>query len=535
MKKPLLSRKAATIIVLTVMVIFIGLVIMQFIRTKELDVSLLIPIGLGASALGKLYAGNKTVRIKDSAAYESAYKNNIRHAFIEEGREKYKKILLKGIMYSSNGNLDEAKKTFLSLLPFCQTQDDYRATYFFLARTYAKSGFTDAAIDTYYEVIKADNEYSTAWSNLGLLYQQKGKYNDALGCYFNAIKYDNRNAYAHNNIAQACNYLGYYRQAIEHGEIAYEIDPGVYQSASALAIAYSAIGEAERADKYYKIYAMKTQDADNLRNLMNYVAEGGTIIPEEANITPQIKRATSIFAKENSVTCASLCLYEEESNTKSYFGGASLGEAPLDDDGKPMAMLCSLYCSELNGVQDFPETGILRFYVKDDESYGATPNKFTTTQSTFKVLYTPDEHSLVEEKSFSVSEKFPIQKKHQITPILQNWILSSSDYRFRSTLNKYLTENNAQALEEMNEITAMLVCNNYVGDGHKAGGYPLFAEKDIRENNESLRRYDTLLLQIDTHSGKISIGENGGSIKFFIPGENLKNKNFNDILYTWDD
>ena len=71
--------------------------------------------------------------------------------------------------------------------------------------------------------------------------------------------------------------------------------------------------------------------------------------------------------------------------------------------------------------------------------------------------------------------------------------------------------------------------------GHKIGGYPGFTQEDPRDIPKE-DDHDSLLLQIDTDN----IGEreimwgDSGVANFFISRENLKQRNFQDVIYTWD-
>ena len=78
--------------------------------------------------------------------------------------------------------------------------------------------------------------------------------------------------------------------------------------------------------------------------------------------------------------------------------------------------------------------------------------------------------------------------------------------------------------------------------GHRIGGYPCFEQCDPREDDPDLQAYDTLLLQIVSHTSPdekgneralIMFGDLGGC-QFFIPAEKLRNRDFSDILYSWD-
>ena len=71
--------------------------------------------------------------------------------------------------------------------------------------------------------------------------------------------------------------------------------------------------------------------------------------------------------------------------------------------------------------------------------------------------------------------------------------------------------------------------------GHKIGGYPGFSQEDPRDIAAE-DDHDVLLLQIDTDD----IGEreimwgDSGVANFFISREHLKQRNFQDVIYTWD-
>ena len=78
--------------------------------------------------------------------------------------------------------------------------------------------------------------------------------------------------------------------------------------------------------------------------------------------------------------------------------------------------------------------------------------------------------------------------------------------------------------------------------GHRIGGYPCFEQCDPRDAEPALRVYDTLLLQIVSHTftddnGKdtdlIMFGDEG-SCQFFIPREKLRQRDFSDVMFWWD-
>ena len=68
---------------------------------------------------------------------------------------------------------------------------------------------------------------------------------------------------------------------------------------------------------------------------------------------------------------------------------------------------------------------------------------------------------------------------------------------------------------------------------HCMFGYPVFAQYDPRKDD----RYDTLLFQLDSDYNEeedlVTIGD-AGVMNFFINSNDLKNLNFEDVLYNWD-
>ena len=82
-------------------------------------------------------------------------------------------------------------------------------------------------------------------------------------------------------------------------------------------------------------------------------------------------------------------------------------------------------------------------------------------------------------------------------------------------------------LEEDKEIGKKLF-----DGGHKIGGFPNFTQSDIREVGD----YEILLLQIDsegTEKNEIIWGDCGVA-NFFIREKDLKELNFEKVIYNWD-
>lgn len=219
--------------------------------------------------------------------------------------------------------------------------------------------------------------------------------------------------------------------------------------------------------------------------------------------------------------------------SKSRFGGPSLGEPPLDSNGKPMRMLCALFCEEFPHVPDFPKEGILRFYIGGEELLGLDYDH-PTEQKDFRVLYDPTADDLIWQDTVTESELFPISGCYycHIEPVQS--VMSMVDYRFPSP---FQTLKNQFGIRKLSSHEEDAIWRLYASEGHGVGGYAWFTQDDPRGMQPELEVYDTLLLQIGSvyRDPKIQVmfGD-GGVCSFHIPREKLKQRDFSDVLYWWD-
>ena len=208
-----------------------------------------------------------------------------------------------------------------------------------------------------------------------------------------------------------------------------------------------------------------------------------------------------------------------------------------------MKLMAAIWCSEVRGVPDFPTEGVLRFYVADNNVYGADFDN-PTVQKDFRVLYDVDESRFdaTIANDPSISSDFPISRALPIrfAPLMAS--IRSTDYKFEEQFNAALKK--AGASFDMGELTdteSDFVFDQNSWAGHRIGGYPCFEQCDPRDGEPELQKYDTLLLQIVSHTADKNSGEGDlimfgdlGECQFFIPRDKLRARDFSDILYSWD-
>lgn len=218
---------------------------------------------------------------------------------------------------------------------------------------------------------------------------------------------------------------------------------------------------------------------------------------------------------------------------RTRFGGASLGKAPLDTSGRPMRMLCAVDFSELPMLPDFPQTGLLRIYVKDDALFGMDYDE-PTAQRDFRVLYDADGSGLMPQEEPGESDYFPIPLCCPCrAATLERQPIPYGNYRFDEPFSALLRRHGVADID--GEMECRLTHARELQQP-AIGGYAWFTQDDPRTFEKKWQRYDTLLLQIpyrDEPDAMFRIGD-GGVINFLIPHEKLKKRDFSDVLFWWD-
>lgn len=251
------------------------------------------------------------------------------------------------------------------------------------------------------------------------------------------------------------------------------------------------------------------------------------------------------------IPCAKITLLPEPCGIfDSKIGGLPYlpagAEAPTDLNGKKFYLLAQINCEDIAELPDFPHSGMLQFFISDDDLYGSSLT-VPSPQKDWRVVYYPEIDPTVDPSSVAAvyadmpeMEYTPISGECKMTFEMSSEGLTTGDYRFEQEFirrwNEVFPEDGATAIFDLDdELFDVIDSNEYTGDpAHKMGGYPFFTQFDPRSEESS--QYDTLLFQLDTDMRK-DIGVMWGDAgvgNFFINREALKRLNFSDVLYNWD-
>ncbi len=211
---------------------------------------------------------------------------------------------------------------------------------------------------------------------------------------------------------------------------------------------------------------------------------------------------------------------------------------PLDKSGKPMEFLGQINFKDIEKLEDYPTTGLLQFFISL-EDWGMNYEK--PLESDIKVIY----HEKTEEEVQTEFEFLDKQRDEGNSPIgkeefimnfskPKNEVSPSRDYRsyikVEENFKHYMGFDKFE--EPRAEELEMAYWDAFSSFGHKIGGYADFTQEDPRfyENQD----FTELLFQLDSDSSADILWGDNGIANFFIRKEDLKNKDFSNILYNWD-
>lgn len=200
---------------------------------------------------------------------------------------------------------------------------------------------------------------------------------------------------------------------------------------------------------------------------------------------------------------------------------------PKDSKGQFMSLLARINFAEVPGLELFPQSGILQFFISGtDDFYGACLENLAN-QDGFRVLFFPEvlegESSLVTDFGFLPKfDRLPFEKSCSLEFGLQYAPLSQGDYQFESSIigqASFASEDErCNIYDKYAEV--------FPSTGHKIGGYPYFTQNDPRYYEEYKNKGYTLLFQMDTDYEAGIIWGDAGVANFFILEEDLKKEIF---------
>ena len=239
----------------------------------------------------------------------------------------------------------------------------------------------------------------------------------------------------------------------------------------------------------------------------------------------------------------------------SKFGGVPYWDLnkkyPTDSKGNKIPLLAQInFEKEQFEDKRLPKTGLLQIFVATDDVNGLNFEE-EDVQKDWKVIYHQEIDENIKENDvfelqIPISTKLDIHKEEYF-PFYGEYLLNfkkcresigERNYNFDEILENVVKElfnedlEGKPSFEYFSEEEYEYLIENIETTGHKVLGYPHFTQDDPRFRDK-YKRYDTLLLQIDSGDYDIMWGDYGVA-NFFINRKDLENKDFSKVLYNWD-
>lgn len=271
-----------------------------------------------------------------------------------------------------------------------------------------------------------------------------------------------------------------------------------------------------------------------------------------------IKKVIEKVSEENKKECINIKTHVDENLTifDSKFGGIPYlpkdFEVPCDSSNhEQFALLAQINCAELPENNLYPKVGILQFWIGRDDLMGL--------EDDYKVVYFENiDNTITKEEVLTKYKPLDPNNYDQYTPFdptnaefgltFEKGIstITVPDYRFEDIVinaihELYPDEEVSKLYSDLGADVHEYLYTSVEGLNHAIGGYPNFTQYDPRGYNSEEGEqspYDIMLLQVESEWKKDDnveiIWGDCGVGNFFISEENLKNRNFEDVLYNWD-
>ena len=271
-----------------------------------------------------------------------------------------------------------------------------------------------------------------------------------------------------------------------------------------------------------------------------------------------IKKVIEKVSEESKKECINIKTHVDENLTifDSKFGGIPYlpkdFEVPCDSSNhEQFALLAQINCAELPENNLYPKVGILQFWIGRDDLMGL--------EDDYKVVYFENiDNTITKEEVLTKYKPLDPNNYDQYTPFdptnaefgltFEKGIstITVTDYRFEDIVinaihELYPDEEVSKLYSDLGADVHEYLYTSVKELNHAIGGYPNFTQYDPRGYNSEEGEqspYDIMLLQVESEWKKDDdveiIWGDCGVGNFFISEENLKNRNFEDVLYNWD-
>jgi len=206
---------------------------------------------------------------------------------------------------------------------------------------------------------------------------------------------------------------------------------------------------------------------------------------------------------------------------------------PRGRDGQKMYLIAQINFDNVPDMEPLPKSGLLQFWLNAGDPLET---------GDFRVMFheVVEQEELQSEKVTTDGGKLPVfehpDQAYRLTFTQSQMPMTSYDYRFEEHFAgtpDFVVDLYEEYLDRNGNFGNGASLNEF---SHRIGGYPSFVQFDPRGvgSSGSQADKDFLLLQIDTDPDNGIMWGDTGVGHFFISSEKLEDKDFSDVLFSWD-
>lgn len=250
---------------------------------------------------------------------------------------------------------------------------------------------------------------------------------------------------------------------------------------------------------------------------------------KDSQLEKDIVDAIEQFKKDNARKSVSLKIGPNSKDDPSKVTHTKIGGTPYwpkdqtwpEYDGRPMICVAQLNLSDLPKLDDFPTAGMLQFFIDTDENWDSPDGvkiiyheKVDASNTLQEVPVTTED----DRAGFIDSEVFyPTGELEEDYPNADNESCDVFDY-LKDKFGK----------EVIDKYAKLVWKHTSASYGTRIGGWPSYTQAEPGFVDK-----DTVqLLQMDSEGGMM--WGDCGIAHFFIQKEDLRRKNFDHVMFTWD-
>lgn len=226
---------------------------------------------------------------------------------------------------------------------------------------------------------------------------------------------------------------------------------------------------------------------------------------------------------------------------------------PTNSQGIQMHLLAQFNFAQMPKLTSLPTTGMLQFFVIPDETSGRNYQYQGNAKDGFCVIY--HEHIIEDVQQLQlisppkVDDFFSVKGEYSLTfniayqPITSNdlhfyrKIFDVDDHQVEDFMDQVMEQYDIDFYEQIIDSYDDFIRLALNHESHQLLGYPCFTDGDFREHNdrENIEQYQ-LLLQLDSDKSLFDyrvIWGDCGVAQFFIHPDDLKNRDFSNVMYDW--